>query len=140
MALQRMIDAEPKQTIMLLSQWAEANDPLVLRAVVAGVAEPRLLRNDEVARSALRLHRRVLERLPGLQHEADDFKSLKKSLGYSLSVVVVYSPKEGFALMEELARSKDRDINWIIRENLTKKRMMRYPREMDAIKRLMSAR
>jgi hypothetical protein len=140
MALQRMIDAEPKQTLMLLSQWVEANDPLVLRAVVAGVAEPRLFRNGEVTRSAMRLHRRVFERIPGLDHEADDFKSLKKSLGYSLSVVVAYSPKEGFALMEELARSKDRNVSWIVRENLTKKRLMKYSHEVDVVKRLMSVK
>lgn len=140
MALQRMIDAKPKQTLMLLAQWVEVNDPLLLRAVVAGVAEPRLLRNDDVARSALGLHRRIFERLSELDREGDDFKALRKSLGYSLSVVVASSSREGFALMNELARNKDHDVIWIVRENLTKKRLAKCLDNLDTVKKILSSK
>lgn len=137
MAIQRMIDAEPKRTLMLLAEWVEASDPLLLRAIVAGVAEPRLLRSGEVSRSAVRLHQRVFEKLPRFDRTSDEFKALKKSLGYSLSVVAAYSPKEGFALMNELAKSKDHDVNWIVRENLTKKRLAKYSREVDIVRKVL---
>jgi hypothetical protein len=140
MALQRLIDAEPKQSLMLLAQWAESSEPLLLRAVVAGVAEPRLLRNVEIAKVALRLHRRIFERLSELDLEGDDFKVLKKSLGYSLSVVVAYSPKEGFALMNELAKNSNPDISWILRENLSKKRLAKYSREIEDVKKFLVAK
>jgi hypothetical protein len=138
MALQRMIDAEPKQTLMLLAQWAEEEDPLLLRAVVAGVAEPRLLRNVEVTRSALRLHRRIFERLAELDREGDGYKALKKSLGYSLSVIVAYSPDDGFSLMNDLAKKEDNDVSWILRENLTKKRLAKYVWDLDKVKKALS--
>ncbi|HVP22703.1 MAG TPA: HEAT repeat domain-containing protein [Conexivisphaerales archaeon] len=138
MALQRLIESRPKQTLALLSDWAEEGDPLVLRAVAAGVAEPRLLHEGFVARAAIRLHEAIFERLKGMDRKGDDFKVLKKGLSYSLSVVVAASPKEGFALMARLVSWHDSDVYSVINENLTKKRLLKYPNEIRQLRRVLS--
>ena len=138
MALQRLLDAEPKQTLVLLLRWVNEDDPFLLRAVVAGVAEPRILVSKATARSALELHKRVFNRFTQLQRNSEGFDALKKGLGYSLSVVVAALPREGFAFMAELAASRNADVNWVIRENLKKKRLMRYPADVAAVYKALS--
>jgi len=41
-------------------------------------------------------------------------------------VVVAVTPERGFALMRECARWGDADINWVLRENLKKKRLAKF--------------
>jgi hypothetical protein len=139
MALQRMLDVEPKQTLLLLFKWAKEDDPFLLRAVVAGIAEPRLL-DGGMASSALRLHQGIFEKLAGLNRKDEGYKVLKKSLGYSFSVVVAALPKEGFAYMVKLAQSQDSDVTSIVRENLTKKRLSKYSDDIEAVHRALSFR
>jgi hypothetical protein len=137
MALQRLLEARPKQSLSLLSKWAEEGDALLLRAVAAGIAEPRLLKDEGMARSALNLHRRIFLRLPEMDRKGENFKALKKGLSYSLSVVVAALPQEGFDYMSTLAQENDADIRSILKENLSKKRLNRYPTEKDRIQKLL---
>ncbi len=53
MALQRIGDAEPATLRALVASWVADPDPLVRRAAVAGVCEPRLLRDPATATAAL---------------------------------------------------------------------------------------
>jgi hypothetical protein len=51
-----------------------------------------------------------------------------------VSVVVRAIPEEGFALMEQLVESDDRDALWIVKQNLRKKRLSRtFPREVESL-------
>ncbi len=128
MALQDMIESEP-ETAEHLHAWVRGEDWLEMRAVAAGVSEPRLLRDADVARSALRLHQAVFKRIlsSGLPRSGE-FRVLRQALAYSLSVVVAALPEEGFSCMEELIVKRDADVLWICRENLKKNRLAsRYP-------------
>ena len=124
MALQTLLRRRPEATLVHLRRWVADGDWLAMRAVAAGVAEPPLLAGRPLALAALDLHRAILERLvTGGERRSDAFRALRQGLGYSLSVVVAAAPDDGFAYMRELAASSDKDVQWILRENLKKKRL-----------------
>jgi hypothetical protein len=55
-----------------------------MRAVVAGVAEPLLLRNEQIAKKALEFHKRIFAKiLTTRERKSSDFRILKKGLGYT---------------------------------------------------------
>ena len=50
-------------------------------------------------------------------------------------MVVAALPPEGFAYLHQLAGSPDRDVQWILKENLKKARLTRnFPEEVAMIK------
>jgi hypothetical protein len=55
----------------------------------------------------------------------DDFRALRKGLGYCWSVAVAAHLDAGRPLMEKWLESEDRDVRWIMRQNLSKKRLLR---------------
>jgi hypothetical protein len=63
------------------------------------------------------------------RRRSDEFKALRKGLGYCWSVAVAAAPEVGRpafeALVAHAARSGDRDLRWIARENLRKRRLER---------------
>ena len=150
MGLQDLIAADAPIAIEELWGWLKADarlsgdsplpddaplsgdDPLTLRAVIAGVAEPRLLKDPDTARAALDLHRAVAKRLaatPLEERRTDGFKALRKGLGYSISVVAAALPEPGFELLETLTGSDDPDVRWVVKENLKKARLVRVDAE-----------
>jgi hypothetical protein len=136
MALQRLIAAHPQRTLNALEQWAAEGSPLEMRAAAAGVAEPTLLRNDKSAQAALELHKAIFERMAEFDdRKSEEFKSLRKGLGYTLSVVVQALPEEGFAFMHRLVAAQDKDVLWIVKENLKKNRLAKnFPTQVESIK------
>jgi hypothetical protein len=62
-------------------------------------------------------------------HQGDDFIALRKGLGYCWSVAVAALPVEGKALMEKWLVKQDKDVQWIMRENLKKNRLIRMDAE-----------
>jgi len=84
---------------------------------------------------ALEMHRDILERVLGTQErKSEEFRVLRKALGYTLSIVVQANPQDGFDFMAQLARSGDLDARWIVRENLKKSRLVKnYPEQVAAI-------
>jgi hypothetical protein len=54
----------------------------------------------------------------------EDFIALRKGLGYCWSVAVAALPLEGKALMEKWLVKPDKDIQWIMQENLKKNRLV----------------
>jgi len=108
---------------------------LEMRAVAAGVAEPALMKDPKLADAAFKLHRKVLDVvLRSDDRKSAQFKALRQTLGYSLSVVAVARPVESFELMKELVKSGDGDALWIVRENLKKDRLLGgFPKEAAAL-------
>jgi hypothetical protein len=53
------------------------------------------------------------------------FLTLRKGLGYCWSVAVAALPNQGKAKMEKWLTNPDRDVRWIMKENLKKKRLSR---------------
>ena len=57
--------------------------------------------------------------------QSDAFVALRKGLGYCRSVAVAALPEFGKPLMEKWFSSSDKDVRWIMRENLKKNRLQR---------------
>jgi hypothetical protein len=120
MALQRLgFDA----VLPAMRVWA-AGSLLERRAVVGGLCEPALLDSEARAVIVLGLLDSITD---GLTREpdrrCDEFKALRKALGYGWSVAVAAAPVEGRHVMGHWLESDDRDVAWIMRENLKKKRV-----------------
>ncbi|NDJ74962.1 MAG: hypothetical protein GYB65_01775 [Chloroflexi bacterium] len=141
MGLQRMLAHNWRSTVRRLRRASQDAGPLQWRALVAGVAEPDLLQPDTASGTthtldALDLHYRALAYLRRLRPETrrtDPVRTLRKALGYTVSVVVTAAPEAGFAQMRAWAAWDDPDVTWVIRENLKKKRLAPWPDEVNAL-------
>lgn len=126
MALQRAGDDDSELAFALAESWAHDPDPLVRRAAVAAICEPRLLRTPATARRALELLDRVtggLARVPEAGRRSPSVRTLRQALGYGWSVAIAALPAEGLRMFGELEQSADPDIAWIVRENSKKNRL-----------------
>jgi len=142
MGIQKLIAKQSQNTLKELKNWIEKNEWLVMRAVAAGVAEPALLRDEQTARGALELHKKIFAQILATREwKSSEFKTLRQALGYSLSVVICAIPQDGFEYMQQLVDSQDADILWVIKENLKKNRLIKnFPNEVAAIKKLLNER
>jgi len=139
MAIQTMIEKQPRKTLQEIAKWIESGDWLAMRAVAAGVAEPPLLKDKQTAKSALELHKQIFAKMAAArERKSSEFKALRQGLGYSLSVIICAVPQEGFEYMHQLAETQDADIQWIVKENLKKNRLLkRFPKEVASTKNLL---
>lgn len=119
MALQRWGDDDFDSMAADAERWADGS-PLEQRAAVVALCEPRLLRAPEAARRALELVERVTASLPRSRDRV-----LRQALGFCWSVAVAALPEEGLHRFEQLERSGDPDLQWVVRENLKKARLAR---------------
>jgi len=125
MALQRVGDANMDLLIREMRGWAKGS-LLERRAAAAALCEPRLLRRPEHARAVLAIVDAITRTLrQEKDRAAEGFLVLRKGLGYCWSVAVAAEPEEGKALMEAWLDDPDKDIRWIMRENLKKNRLER---------------
>jgi hypothetical protein len=125
MALQRLGDANMEQLIVAMGEWGQGT-ALEQRAAAAALCEPRLLSQAKVARAVLKILDQITEAIEQENNRKNkDFLTLRKGLGYCWSVAVVALPVEGKALMEKWMSSSDKDIRWIMKENLKKARLAR---------------
>jgi hypothetical protein len=112
-----------------IKNWT-AGSPMEQRALAAGLCEPDLLKDRDHVRQTLALLDEITERLLALtDRKSDEFKTLRKGLAYCWSVAVVACPETGKALMENWIGTSDKDVRWIMRENLKKNRLLK----MDAV-------
>ncbi|WP_432972162.1 hypothetical protein [Dactylosporangium sp. CA-233914] len=126
MALQRLGDVDPPRLFELADDWAGDPHPLVQRAAVAGLCEPRLLKAPGAAARAVAVCRAVTDSLaarPAATRADEDVRTLRKALGYCWSVAVAADRPAGLPVFERYAASADRDIAWIVTENRKKARM-----------------
>jgi hypothetical protein len=121
MALQRLgFDA----VVPTLRAWASSGSLLERRAVVGGLCEPVLLDSETRAVVVLGLLDEITEGLTREENRrSDEFKALRKALGYGWSVAVAAAPSEGRRVMGRWLESDDPDVAWVMRENLNKKRL-----------------
>ena len=139
MGLQRLLAKQSQKSLNALEEWIRNDNWLVMRAIAAGVAEPALLGDEQTARQALELHKKIFAHiLSARQRKSEEFKTLRQGLGYTLSVVTVAIPKEGFEYVRLLVNSRDTDVLWIIKENLKKNRLTKnFPNEVAQINKLL---
>ncbi len=123
MALQRVGDADMALLIKEMNKWSRGN-LLQRRAAAAALCEPRLLhRSNNVSRVLVILDRITASILNSDNRKSADLEALKKGLGYCWSVAVAALPKEGKAYMEKWLVSNDKNVRWIMKENLRKNRL-----------------
>lgn len=96
------------------------------RAVAAALAEPRLLKEPKQAKKALQ----ILDEITKSMEEADgtsdeSFKILRQAMGYCWSVAVAALPEAGKPMIEKWLSSYDKDILWMMKENLKKNRLVK---------------
>jgi hypothetical protein len=139
-AFQRLLEAAPQETSACLRIWAEEGNCWQQRASIAAIAEPALM-NDAVVRDAAFEIQQVIVRrfhaLPLTERKREDVRVLRQTLGYALSVMTAALPEQGFALMRECATWDDPDINWVLRENLKKKRLAKFSEQVEQLVRML---
>ncbi len=95
------------------------------RAAAAALAEPRLLKKSKHADQALQILDRITASMEKEEKSKDDaFKVLRQAMGYCWSVAVAALPKTGKPMMENWLSSRDKDIQWMMKENLKKNRLI----------------
>ena len=129
MALQRVGDHSPAALLTLVDGFL-AGTARVARAAIAGLCEPRLLRNPELAAAALDACQRATEHLLNVPYDErrhEDVRTLRQGLVYCWSVAIAASPERGLELWHDLeARAGgDSDLAWIVQENRAKARLQR---------------
>jgi hypothetical protein len=131
MALQRWGDEDFDALAAAMAEWADGSG-LERRAAAAALCEPALLTSPARVQATLR----VLESATGAveaaatdERRSEAFKAFRKGLGYCWSVAVAAAPEVGWpafeAVVERAASGGDRDLRWIARENLRKRRLAR---------------
>ena len=126
MALQRLGDADVSRMLTLATTWAGDTDPLVQRAALAGVCEPRLLHTPNASATAVDLCYQVTESLaarPSEERRRREVRTLRQALGYCWSVAVAADPARGLPRFEALDPTSDRDVAWIVAANRKKTRL-----------------
>jgi hypothetical protein len=128
MALQRVGDDDLHRMLEIVVDWVEDSDPLVQRAAVAAVCEPRLIVRPAAAAVAIRTCQRATDLLrarPAEERVLPGVRTLRQGLGYGWSVAVAADPEPGLAAFTAMRKISDADVSWIVRQNLRKKRLQR---------------
>jgi hypothetical protein len=131
MALQGWGEADFEALGRAMHKWAHGSS-LERRAAAAALCEPALLTTPARVGEALAV---LAEATTGIaaagpeERRSDEFKALRKGLGYCWSVAVAAAPEVGKPAFEELVgqavASDNRDLAWVARENLRKRRLER---------------
>ncbi|CAM5493930.1 hypothetical protein [Leifsonia shinshuensis] len=136
--LQRVLAADWRAGMDQVEVWLRSGEPLPMRAAVAAVAEPPLLRDPQHAAQATAVVTEAVDALlavPAAERRAEDVRVLRKALGYAISVVAAADPEAGLPLLERLAASDDTDAAWLVRENLAKARLKPFADRLGALRR-----
>jgi hypothetical protein len=125
MALQRLGQVDMELLLDEMERWSRGG-LLERRAAAAGLCEPALLRRPEHVKRVLEILDVITASIVDEEdRRSDEFKALRKGLGYCWSVAVAALPDPGKQMMEKWFSSDDKDVQWILRENLKKKRLER---------------
>lgn len=125
MALQRLGAADMAALLAEMDAWSRGA-PLEQRAAAAALCEPALLGNPAHVVRVLDLLDRITASIAKVEdRRSDEFRALRKGLGYCWSVAVAALPEVGKVRMERWFTVDDPDVRWIVRENLKKARLAR---------------
>jgi hypothetical protein len=96
------------------------------RAAAAALAEPRLLKQPKHAREVLQILDKITESMETDNGAKDEsYKVLRQGMAYCWSVATVALPDIGKPLMEKWLLSTDKDVRWMMKENLKKNRLVK---------------
>lgn len=126
-AVQRIGDTSPAMLRDIVATWVDDADPLVVRAAIASICEPRLLTDPMTAAAALQACERAtaaLAEIPQSERRQDPARVLRKGLAYCWSVAVAASPQQGLGRFFAID-TDDPDLAWVVKQNLAKQRMIK---------------
>ncbi|MCG1012072.1 hypothetical protein JT739_05590 [Tepidanaerobacter sp. GT38] len=129
MALQIYGEQHMEVLITEVENWAKGNN-YEKRAAAAALCEPKLLNQKEQVSKVLQILETITCSIMEIADRKDEgFLALKKGLAYCWSVAIVAFPDEGKQRFEKLMTYDDKDIKWIMKENLKKDRLKRMDQE-----------
>ena len=127
--IQEMVDNNLPEIMDLLEPWVNGTY-FENRAVVAALCEPKLLKNEQDIRRIFRIVKKITMKFLLINGKlSSEQETLRKTLGYAWSVLIAASPVDGRPEFEKLAANTNTHIQWIVRENLRKNRLL----EMDKL-------
>jgi hypothetical protein len=122
-ALQRLGKESMPKLLAQMKEWAD-DDHFVQRAVVAGLCEPALLKNNEETVEVLAILDHITRSLASAtDRRQEGFRILRQALGYGWSVAAAAAPQNAKPYLEKWLRSQDKDVEWVLKSNLSKARM-----------------
>jgi hypothetical protein len=125
MALQRWGAVDMDGLVAAMEVWADGTY-LEQRAAAASLCEPALLHRPEHARRTLAVLHRLTDHLAGAVDRKDEgFRVLRQGLAYCWSVAVVADLESGRPAFERWTATRDRDVRWMLSQNLKKARLVR---------------
>ena len=128
MGIQEISVNNIEKTLENIEPWIDGNF-LEQRAVVAGLCEPKLLKNEINNINILKILEKITRNINHDNKLSDQEVSLRKALGYGWSVVIVSTPENGKRYFEKLFHLSGKHVSWIIKENLKKNRLIKMDSE-----------
>jgi hypothetical protein len=123
--LQLAGDQDMDLLVCEMKKWIKGNW-YEKRAAAATLAEPRLLKQTKYVRQVLQILDAITGSMQTNKTSMDDsFKVLRQGMAYCWSVAVAALPEVGKPIMERWLDSEDKDIRWIMKENLKKNRLVK---------------
>ena len=138
MALQRFWRVDMNALIIEMHKWCRGSF-LEQRAAAAALCEPGLLTDQTNTEAVFKILDAITASIEVSEDRKNaDFKVLRKGMGYCWSVAVAAYPVGGKKVLRRWLDSQDKDIRWIMKSNLKKKRLQRLDAEWteNALKRL----
>jgi len=125
MALQRWGEKDIFRLINEMECWSRGN-LFEKRAAAATLCEPILLTNRIVVENVLKLLNQITNSLLEIDdRKSEPFRVLKKGLGYCWSVAIAAYPEKGKQYFERWLSCPDKEVQWLLKENLKKNRLER---------------
>ena len=125
LGLQKFGEIAFDELFELMKTWSRGS-LFERRAVVATLCEPALLRDRGNAIKVIEILDDLTVSVQSeIDRRSDEFRVLRKALGYGWSVVVAAQPERGKPRLETWVKSKDKDIVWIMKNNLKKNRLIK---------------
>jgi hypothetical protein len=125
MGLQLVGDAQFNVLIREVRQWAHGNW-YEKRAAAAALCEPRLLKSASAAKATLRLLDEITSSMLRAKDRSDEaFRTLRQGMAYCWSVAIASAPAIGQPLFDKWLSTRDADVLWLLKQNLSKSRLVR---------------
>jgi len=123
--LQLVGDQDMALLLKEMQKWRKGN-LYEKRSAAAALAEPRLLKQPKHAKKVLQALDEITRSMESTgEPKEEPFKVLRQAMGYCWSVAVAALPETGKPMMEKWLDSQNKDIDWMMRENLKKNRLIK---------------
>lgn len=127
--LQLTGDQDMSLLLKEMQKWSRGNW-YEKRSTAAALAEPRLLKKPKEAEKVLQIVDRITASMETTDAKKDEaYKVLRQGMGYCWSVAIVALPETGKSLFEKWLTSEDKDVRWMVKENLKKNRLVKMDAE-----------